>query len=231
MCLLQTVPAKATGTGNGGVITANSANETDLYNGWTLTVVENVSGNTTNPVTVEDTTNQAFVCTVNSTVNTTFNADITSWNTAASGKIEVDLVVGTYIPGTMAPADIVVTMGTDGVTDEIQCTTAVGTANAKEATVYGLAWNDFEESALTPGDDIQLQTAGYMLFTGNQADNTFNTGIDVSNNLMPGTAYYLAGALVENEPETANAYSTPIGVANSKTTLKLRLGLPMKTTV
>jgi hypothetical protein len=234
LSLIQTVPAKATGTGNGGVITANSAAETDVYNSWTLVVVEDVSGNATNPVSVEDTANQKFVCTVNNTVNTTFNAIITSWNAAATAKIVVDLAAGTYDPSAMAPAAVVVTMGTNGVLDEIQCTPAIVTANCKEATVYGLAYHPTTgcTANLTPGADISVQVSGVMVFTANQSVNTFNTGISGGNLLIPGSAFYLSsGNLVENEPPTANTYSTPIGLAKSKTELELRLGLPIKTVV
>jgi hypothetical protein len=224
--VFRTTAVKATGQDDSGNLTANTAIATSVYNGWMLYVIESPTGNRTNPVSVVDTPNSSVICTVPDTGLTTWNAIVTSWN-AAQVNIVADLVTGNYDAATTTTGNSTILMGVDGVEDEQRITTINMTANAVEATVYGLYF-----SAGGPGEKSMIQTGGTMTFNATQTVNTFNNStLDGGDLLVPGEPYYAATGRLENVPEAANVYCVPIGVVNSPTTLRLRLGLPVKTTV
>lgn len=213
--------ALCTGQDDSGNLTANTANKTSDYNGWTLTVVESPTGNRTSPVSVVDTFNSTIVCTVPDTGNTTWNAIVTSWN-GIQANIVADLVTGNYVAGVTTTGNSTILMGVDGDDVEERITTINITANAKEATVFGLVY-----AVGGPGSDSLIQTAGTMTFNANQTVNTFNNATLESDDLLvPGEAYYATSPLLEPS-QPAVGYCSPIGVVTSPTTLRLRFGLPI----
>jgi hypothetical protein len=213
--------ALATGSDDSGNLTANTAAKTSAYNGWMLTVVESPTGNRTNPVSVVDTPNTTVVCTVPNTGNTTWNAIVASWN-GIQANIVADLVTGNYVAGVTSTGNSTILMGVDGDDIEQRITTINITANAKEATVFGLFF-----IAGSPGEDSVIQTGGTMTFNAAETVNTFNNATLASGNLLvPGETYYAVTPLLE-PAQPAVGYCSPIGTVISPTEFRLRLGLPI----
>jgi len=224
----------ASGQSDDATLTANTAEETDIYNGWLMYVVESPTGNRTNPVSVVDTDNQSVICTVPNTGNTTWNAIVTSWN-AAQNFLVADLVAGSYQAGVTTTGNSTIQVN-NGVIEEMRVDTLnVASGNANEAAVFGLVWRGTSNTAPTPNTLVAIQTSGTMTFTADQTANAVDASVLSAGVMVPGEAYYAgqlgANAKMINAPEAANALCVPIGLVTSPTTLRLRLGLPVQTTV
>lgn len=221
------------GQSDDATLTANTAIETDVFNGWLLTVVESPSGNRTNPVSTVDIPNQTVTCTVPNTGNTTWNAIVTSWN-AAQSDLVADLVAGSYRAGVTTTGNSTIQIN-NGVLEEVRATTLnAASGNANEAAVFGLVWNGSANTGTTPNSLVQIQTGGTMTFTADQTANVVEASVLSSGAMVPGEAYY-AGQLgdngkMTNAPEAYDKLCAPIGLVTSPTTLRLRLGLPVMAT-
>lgn len=199
----------------------------DDWNGWKFTVVEVEGGDLT--VTF-NATNNTYTATVNNTVNTNVADIVDAWNTAQTDIVLTYAGSAEYDPSAQAPANLTLTMGSNGVDEAITAVAATtDTANLLLATTVGLCYNPFSETVLAAEDPVVIQTDGIMTFTANQVINTFNSGVHSTGNLLtPGIPHYVgADDLICGLGATSNtSYVVPLGTPISTNEFKLMIGLP-----
>lgn len=209
------------------IIEGEGAVAGDDWNEWVFTVVEEEGGDLT--VTF-NASNNTYTANVSNTVNTAVADVVAAWGAAQSDITFTYEGSADYDPSAQAPADLTLTMGTDGVDEAITAIAATTNgANLVIATTVGLCYNPLSEDALGAEDPVVIQTDGIMTFTANQIVNTFNGGVHSTGNLLtPGIPHYVgADDLICGLGATSNAsYVVPVGTPISTTEFKLMIGLP-----
>lgn len=232
VALAQQAGVKVTGQiASGGWLDANVDGEGavvgDDWNGWVFTVVEEEGGDLT---TTFNASNNTYTTNISNTTNTNVSDVVASWNAAQADIVVTFAGSSAYDPSAQAPADLTLTMGSDGVDETITAIAATtNSANLLLATVVGLCYNPFSEATLNTDEPVVIQTDGTVNFTANQAANTFNSGVLATGNLLtPGIPLYVgADDLLCGLGATSNtSYVTPVGTALSTSELKLLIGLP-----